>query len=78
NGFSGFATSYGIYGYSANFNIFNKPNYNLNVGITNIIYRNNTSSYLNFNFNYNKNSFSIQVIGSFPLNYNFNYVPNFR
>ncbi len=77
-GFEGFATSYGAYGYGINFNIFNKPNYTLNFGISSITYVNKSTNFLKFDFQYNKSLFSIQIIGNFPINYNFNYVPGIR
>ncbi len=78
NGFSAFATSYGLYGVSTSFNLISKPNYSLNLGITNITYKSLSQNYLDFNFNYSKSSFSIQIIGSVPLNHNLKYVSRFR
>jgi heterodisulfide reductase subunit B len=75
-GFSSFVSSSGAYGYWTNYNFINKPNWTLNVGFSYIKYQNVSQNYMNFDFKYNKNGFSIQFIGSFPLNYN--YVPSFR
>jgi hypothetical protein len=75
-GFSSFVSSSGAYGYWTNYNFINKPNWTLNVGFSYIKYQNVSQNYMNFDFKYNKNGFSIQIIGSFPLNYN--YVPSFR
>lgn len=65
NSVNGFATSYGVYGFSTSFNVINKPNYILNVGFSNISYNGLMRNYLNFDFQYKKGIFSFEVYGSF-------------
>ncbi len=67
-----FASSNGLLGLSTSYNVIQKPNYTLNLGISTLRYRGTSYNFASFDLGMKFRGFSIRIYGNMPINTTFN------